>query len=235
MKRYHVLTLVPEAFTWFKAQHPVAEALAAGLASLEVHNLRDHTPLAHKTVDDTPYGGGPGMVIRVDVVAAALEAVFGEPAGQVRESREVYLLGPGGRPFDEAQARDMAASSREVVLLCGRYEGFDERVLGLFCSGELSIGPYVLAGGEVAAMAVLEATIRKLPGVLGNEDSLLEESFSADLGGGVEYPQYTRPREYMGLAVPEVLLSGNHAQIARWRRERARPSQWGVPAGGARA
>jgi tRNA (guanine37-N1)-methyltransferase len=226
VKRQHIFTLVPEAFGWFLSQHPVADAVSAGLVSLAVHNIRDHTPLAHKTVDDTPYGGGPGMVIRVDVVAAALEAVFAEPAEQVKESRDVYLLGPGGLPFDESRAVELAASPRELVLLCGRYEGFDDRVLELLCTGEISIGPYVLAGGEVAAMAVLEATIRKVPGVLGNEESLLEESFSADLGGGAEYPQYTRPREYRGAEVPQVLLSGNHAEISRWRREKARPSQW---------
>lgn len=232
MRNSHVFTLVPEAFDWFVAQHPVAEALARGLVSLQIHNFRDHTPLSHKTVDDTPYGGGPGMVIRVDVVAAALEAVFGQPAEQVRQERDVYLLGPGGLPFSEMRAVELAAAERDLVLLCGRYEGFDERVIALFCTGEISIGPYVLAGGEVAAMAVLEATIRKVPGVIGNEESLLEESFSAGLGGGVEYPQYTRPREFRGVQVPEVLLGGNHAQIARWRREKARRSRWPALDGG---
>lgn len=226
MKDCHVFTLVPDAFAWFASHHPVADALDAGLASLSVHNIREHTPLSHKQVDDTPYGGGPGMVIRVDVVAAALEGVFGGAADQVRDTRDVFLLSPGGSPFDERVAVELAASPRDLVLLSGRYEGFDTRVSELFCSGELSIGPYVLAGGEVAAMAVLEATIRKVPGVLGNVESLLEESFSSDLSGGVEYPQYTRPREFAGLSVPDILLSGNHAAIAKWRREQARPSGW---------
>jgi tRNA (guanine37-N1)-methyltransferase len=225
-KTYHVFTLVPEAFGWFRGQHPVSEALAGGLVSLRVHNIRDYTPLSHLTVDDTPYGGGPGMVIRADVVAAALEAVFAVPAEELKRERDVYLLSPGGLAFDDAFASELALSARETILLCGRYEGFDERVSQLFCTGELSVGPYVLAGGEVAALAVLEATIRKVPGVLGNEESLLEESFSAGLEGAVEYPQFTRPREFRGLTVPEVLLSGNHAAIARWRRENARPGRW---------
>jgi len=226
MKRLSVLTLVPEAFAWFRQQHPMADALAAGLVGLDVHNLRDYTPLSHQQVDDTPYGGGPGMVIRVDVVAGALEKVSGGPAEKVREEREVVLLGPGGRPFDDRLAGELAASDRELVLLCGRYEGFDARVLDLLCCWELSVGPYVLAGGEVAAMAVIEAVVRKVPGVLGNVLSLAEESFGEGLGGGVEYPQYTRPRSFAGRGVPEVLLSGNHQAIAQWRREHARPSRW---------
>ncbi len=193
---------------------------------MRVHDIRDYSTLSHRQVDDTPYGGGPGMVLRVDVVAAALEGVFGVPGRDVRAEREVVLLTPGGDPFDDAFATGMAQDPRDLVLLCGRYEGFDARVASLLCSRELSIGPYVLAGGEVAAMAVTEAVVRKLPGVLGNEESTLEESFSAELGGAVEYPQYTRPRDFEGTEVPEVLLSGNHAVIAAWRREHARPSRW---------
>jgi tRNA (guanine37-N1)-methyltransferase len=226
MRRVDVFTLVPEAFGWFLAQHPVAEAIAADVLSLGVHNIRDYTFLSHKQVDDTPFGGGPGMVIRVDVVAAALEGVFGAAAEQVRLQREVILLTPGGRPFDEQVADELAAAERDLVLLCGRYEGFDFRVSELLASSELSLGPFVLAGGEVAAMAVIEAIARKLPGVLGNEESPVVESFSAELDGAVEYPQYTRPREFRGLEVPEVLLSGNHGAVERWRRERARPSRW---------
>lgn len=226
MPAFDVFTLVPEAFDWFLGQHPVADALAGGLAAVRVHDLRAHTPLRHATVDDTPYGGGPGMVIRVDVVAAALEGVFGTPAEAVREEREVLVLGPGGRPFDDRLAEELSGPGRDVVLLCGRYEGFDARVTELFASGEVSIGPFVLAGGEVAAMVVLEAAIRKVPGVLGNVESLSEESFGKGLAGGVEYPHYTRPREFRGAAVPDILLSGNHGAIARWRREHARPSGW---------
>lgn len=226
MRRLHVFTLVPEAFAWFRGQHPVADALAAGMVALTVHQLRDYSPYKHHQVDDTPYGGGPGMVLRVDVVAAALEGVFGVPAGEVRRDRDVVLLGPGGRPFDDALATEFAAAERDLVLICGRYEGFDARVLELLASSELSVGPYVLAGGEVAALAVLEATIRKIPGALGNEESLVQESFGEGLGGDVEYPQYTRPREYSGREVPAVLLSGNHGEIARWRAAHARPSLW---------
>lgn len=226
MKRIDVLTLVPDAFRWLLTQHPVADAIASSSAAVGLHNIRDYSTLSHRQVDDAPYGGGPGMVLRVDVVAAALEGVFGGPAAEVRREREVVLLTPGGRPFDDSMADGFAQDPRDLVLLCGRYEGFDARVAALLCSRELSIGPYVLAGGEVAAMAVIEAVLRKLPGVLGNEESTLEESFSAGLGGAVEYPQYTRPREFGGVEVPDTLLSGNHVAIARWRREHARPSQW---------
>lgn len=226
MRRLHVLTLVPEAFDWFRQQHPVADALRAGLVELSIHQLRDYSPYKHHEVDDTPYGGGPGMVLRVDVVAAALEGVFGVPATQVRLEREVVVLGPGGRPFDDGVATEFAGAERDLVLLCGRYEGFDARVLELLASSELSVGPYVLAGGEVAALAVLEATIRKIPGVLGNEESLAQESFGEGLGGDVEYPHYTRPREFAGAEVPAVLLNGNHGEIARWRAAQGRSSLW---------
>lgn len=231
-KRIDILTLVPAAFEWFRGQHPVAEALSAGRVELHVHNIRDHTPLNHRQVDDTPYGGGPGMVIRVDVVAAALQGVFGVDPRRVRDEREVVVLTPGGEPFDDLTAGALAHSPRDLVLLCGRYEGFDARVAQLFATRELSVGPYVLAGGEVAALAVVEAVVRKVPGVLGNRESLREESFSDDLGGAVEYPQYSRPASFHGLDVPEVLLSGNHGLIARWRREHARPSRWSGRDGG---
>ena len=228
MRQVDVFTLVPEAFAWFLDQHPVAEAVSGGLLRLSVHNIRDYSTLGHRQVDDTPCGGGPGMVLRVDVMAAALEGVFGCAPGDVRTVRDVVMLTPGGRPFDDDVASGLACAERDLVLLCGRYEGFDARVSELFAGDELSLGPFVLAGGEVAAMAVIEAMARKIPGVLGNEESPVEESFSPGLGGAVEYPHYTRPREFMGLAVPEVLLSGNHAAIASWRHEHARPSQWSV-------
>ncbi len=225
-RRLDVFTLVPEAFGWFRAQHPVKDALDSGIVDLRVHNIRDYTSLRHHAVDDTPYGGGPGMVIRVDVVAEALEGVFGVPAEEVKLEREVFVLSPAGRPFDDREATLLAESDRDLVLLSGRYEGFDHRVVERFAGAELSVGPFVLAGGEVATMAVLEATIRKMPGVLGNEQSLLEESFSAGLAGAGEYPQFTRPREFRGSEVPEILLSGNHGSIADWRRRNARPSGW---------
>lgn len=226
MKRFDIFTLVPEAFVWFVNQHPMSTAIASGTAVVNVHNLREFGLLPHHEVDDTPYGGGPGMVTRVDVVAAALEGVFGGPAAEVRRYRDVYVLAPGGQPFDHRLSLEFARSERDLVLLCGRFEGFDARVEALLATGSLSVGPYVLAGGEVGALAVVEAVVRHLPGSLGNADSVLEESFSEGLQGMAEYPHYTRPREYGGMEVPAVLLSGDHAAIARWRRESARPSPW---------
>ena len=226
MKSIHVFTLVPEAFSWFVRQHPMATALAGGAVSMFVHDLREFGLPPHREVDDTPYGGGPGMVTRVDVVAAALEGVFGEPAEKVKDSRDVFVMSAAGIPFEQSLALDLAGRERDLVLLCGRFEGFDARVEKLLATGALSVGPYVLAGGEVAALVVLEAMIRYLPGSLGNAASVAEESFSAGLDGRVEYPHFTRPREYGGVAVPTVLLSGDHAAIARWRTEHSRPSPW---------
>jgi tRNA (guanine37-N1)-methyltransferase len=226
MKRIDIFTLVPEAFVWFLRQHPVCTAIDNGSAALTVHNIREHSPLPHHEVDDSPYGGGPGMVTRVDIVGLALEEVFGVPAACVRDTRDVFVLAAGGRPFDHDLGLSLAESERDLVLLCGRFEGFDARVEQLLATGSLSIGPYVLAGGEVAAQAVIEAVVRHLAGALGNEDSVLEESFSAGLEGRVEYPHYTRPREYGGVEVPAVLLSGDHGAIARWRQQNARPSPW---------
>jgi tRNA (guanine37-N1)-methyltransferase len=231
MKRFHLFTLVPGAFTWFVDQHPASGAIAAGSVSVSVHDIRQYSRLPHREVDDTPYGGGPGMVTRVDVVADSLQGVFGEPAGQVRDTRDVYVLAAGGRPFDQALGLEFSQSERELVLLCGRFEGFDSRVESLLATGSLSVGPYVLAGGEAAALVVMETVIRHLPGSLGNSDSVAEESFSADLEGMTEYPHYTRPREYGGYSVPSVLLSGDHGAVARWRRENSRPSPWQHRAG----
>ncbi len=233
MKRLDVFTLVPDAFGWFLRQHPVSTAIDTGSVAIAIHNIRDYSPLPHREVDDSPYGGGPGMVTRVDIVGMALEAVFGAPATTVRDSRDVYVLAAGGRPFDHHMGLSLATSERDLVLLCGRFEGFDARVEELLATGSLSVGPYVLAGGEVAALAVVEAVVRHLPGALGNEDSVREESFSAGLEGKVEYPHYTRPREYGGARVPDVLLSGDHAAIARWRLHNARPSPWGPREGAA--
>ena len=226
MKRVDIFTLVPEAFGWFLLQHPVSTAVESGAVTIGIHNIRDYSPLSHRQVDDSPYGGGPGMVTRVDVMAAALEQVFGEPAGEVRAGRDVFVLSAGGRPFDHRLAFALSQTARDLVLLCGRFEGFDARVEALLASSSLSIGPYVLAGGEVAALAVVEAVVRHLPGSLGNVDSVLEESYSGELEGMVEYPHYTRPREYSGIEVPPVLLSGDHAAVARWRRENVRLSPW---------
>lgn len=227
-KRIDIFTLVPEAFGWFIDQHPVSVAVSSGSVAMHIHNIREYSSLPHHEVDDTPYGGGPGMVGRVDIVAAALEGVFGVPATEVRDTRDVFVTSPGGRPFTHAFSCGLASSDRDLVLLCARFEGFDARVESQLATGAISIGPYVLAGGEVAALAVVEAVVRHVPGALGNEGSVLEESFSDELNGMVEYPQYTRPREFGGETVPDVLASGDHAAIARWRREHARPSPWGI-------
>ena len=217
--RIDVMTLFPEALDWLRASRPLANAARAGALSVDCFSPRDTTPLGQGQVDDSPYGGGPGMVIRVDVVAAALEARYGMPAERVREGRRVVALTPRGRPFTDAVAREYAAGP-DLLLLCGRYEGFDERVHRHIAGEELSLGPFVLAGGEIAAMAVIDAVSRRIPGALGNADSLEGESFSPQLDGGLEYPHYTRPAEWRGHAVPPVLLSGDHRAVARWRAER---------------
>jgi len=213
-----VLTLFPQWFEWFREQRHVSNALALG-HGLETVDLRATTPLNWGQVDDTPFGGGAGMVLRVDVMEAALQARYGsDPA---TPSRRVIALTPGGREFDDALAGELAAGD-DFTLLCGRYEGFDERILEHFCTDQVSIGRYVLAGGELAAMVVCDAVLRKLPGVLGKDESAVEESFSDALDGGLEYPHYTRPAEWRGWSVPDVLLSGHHERIREWRREQSR-------------
>jgi tRNA (guanine37-N1)-methyltransferase len=215
-----VFTLFPPSFDWFRSQRHVANALALG-SSLECVDYRAHTPLSAGQVDDTPFGGGAGMVLRVDVVEAALRSRYGEDPVAVRDRRRVIALVPGGRMLDDAVVEELAAED-ELTLLCGRYEGFDERIVEHFCSDQLSIGRYVIAGGELAAMVVCDAVMRKLPGALGHEDSAHEESFSTALEGAPEYPHYTRPAEWRGWTVPEVLLSGHHARIRAWRAEQSR-------------
>jgi tRNA (guanine37-N1)-methyltransferase len=215
-----VFTLFPEWFEWFASQRHVANVLASG-SRLEYVNLRKHTPLSGGQVDDTPFGGGAGMVLRVDVIDSALQAHYGVDPVVLRRRRRLIALSPGGRVLDEALVEELARE-RELTLLCGRYEGFDERVLEHFATDVVSIGRYVLSGGELAAMVLCDAVLRKLPGALGDEQSLAEESFSAALDGNPEYPHYTRPAEYRGWRVPEVLLSGHHRRIAEWRRERSR-------------
>ena len=213
-----VFTLFPEAFAWFEGQRHVRNALALG-HRLGYVNYRDHTTLSGRQVDDTPFGGGAGMVLRVDVVENALRARYGtDPA---EPTRRVIALTPGGRLLDDAYVNELSAES-ELTLLCGRYEGFDERILDHFCTDRLSIGEYVLAGGELAAMVVCDAVLRKLPGALGHEESAVEESFSAALDGAPEYPHYTRPAEYRGWKVPDVLLSGHHEKVREWRLGEAR-------------
>jgi tRNA (guanine37-N1)-methyltransferase len=215
-----VFTLFPEWFDWFRAQRHVRNALA-GEVRLALVNFRDHTPLSGGQVDDTPFGGGAGMLLRVDVVDSALRARYGVDPVELRERRRVIALTPGGRLLDDRLVDELAGEPA-LTLLCGRYEGFDERVIEHFASDEMSIGRYVLSGGELAAMVVCDAILRKLPGALGDASSSSEESFSAGLGGDPEYPHYTRPADHRGWRVPEVLLSGHHGRVAEWRRERSR-------------
>jgi len=215
-----VFTLFPQWLDWFRTQRHVENALALG-HSLEAVDFRASTPLKWGQVDDTPFGGGAGMVLRVDVMEAALRDRYREDPVLLRSQRRVIALTPAGRVLDDALATELAAED-ELTLLCGRYEGFDERILEHFVTEQVSIGRYVLAGGELAAMVVLDTVLRKLPGVLGKDASAVEESFSDALEGAPEYPHYTRPADWRGWAVPDVLLSGHHARVDEWRREQSR-------------
>jgi tRNA (guanine37-N1)-methyltransferase len=208
-----VFTLFPHWFDWFAEQRHVRNS---GVR-IETVDFRQGTPLSGGQVDDTPYGGGAGMVIRVDVMEAAMQARYGQAPPQ----RRVIALTASGRRLDDALAAELA-QERDLTLLCGRYEGFDERIVEHLATDAISIGPYVLAGGELAAMVVMDAVLRKIPGALGHEDSAVEESFSQALAGGPEYPHYTRPPVWRGHAVPEILLSGDHAKIREWRLEQSR-------------
>ena len=212
--RIDVFTLLPHAFAWLTEQRPLAAVLGSEL-ELRLFNYRDFTPLSAGQVDDEPYGGGAGMVLRVDVVCAALEAVYDELGGP-----RIVALTPQGRPLDQALVEELAAE-QELTILSARFEGFDERVLEHVATDGVSIGPYVLSGGELPAMVVLDAISRRLPGAI-REESGSEESFSAALEGGLEYPHYTRPPEYRGWRVPDVLLSGDHARITAWRRDQSK-------------
>ena len=235
-----IFTLFPGWFGWLREQRHIANVLAAG-SRIECVDFRAYTPLSGGQVDDTPFGGGAGMVLRVDVLDSALRGRYGVDPVALREQRRVIALAPGGRLLDEALVRELAAEPA-LTLLCGRYEGFDERIVEHFASDVISIGRYVLSGGEPAAMVLCDAVARKLPGALGDERSAAEESFSEALEGNPEYPHYTRPAEYRGWAVPEVLLSGHHERIEQWRRERSRErggesrgAGGGEPPGGAAA
>ena len=215
-----VFTLFPDAFDWFQRQHHVASALAGG-HRIDYVNYRQHTPLKAGQVDDTPFGGGAGMVLRIDVVEAALRDTYDVDPISLPQSRRVVALTPAGRLLDDALV-DELAERETLTLLAGRYEGFDQRALDHFVTMEVSIGRYVLAGGELPAMVLCDAVMRKLPGSLGHEDSAVEESFSKALEGAPEYPHYTRPADYRGWRVPEILLSGDHARIRQWRHEQSR-------------
>jgi tRNA (guanine37-N1)-methyltransferase len=209
--RLDVFTLVPDAFAWIRERRPLAAVLGTEL-ELRVFNYRDSTPLTAGQVDDDPYGGGPGMVLRVDVVAAALDAAYGGIPGH-----RVIALSPQGTQLDQDLVEELAAEDA-LTLLSARFEGFDQRILDHLCTDVVSIGPYVLSGGEIPALAVVDAIARRLPGALTAGSGEIE-SFSAALDGGLEYPHYTRPAAFRGWEVPEILLSGDHGRIEAWRRE----------------
>jgi tRNA (guanine37-N1)-methyltransferase len=209
-----VFTLVPHAFAWLTEQRPVATVLGDEL-DLRLFSYRDATPLRAGQVDDEPYGGGAGMVLRVDVVAAALDAAYGEPP-----THRVVALTPQGRQLTQDIVEELATEAH-VTLLSARFEGFDERIVEYLASDSISIGPYVLSNGDLPAMVLVDAIARRLPGAL-SEGSGELESFSTELGGGLEYPHYTRPAEFRGWRVPDVLLSGDHGRIDRWRKEHVR-------------
>jgi tRNA (guanine37-N1)-methyltransferase len=206
-----VLTLFPAMFAGPLDESIIKRAREAGRLDLAIHNLRDYAHDRHKTVDDRPFGGGPGMLLKPEPIFEAVESL-------AREGTRVILLSPAGRPFSQAIARELARLEH-LLMVSGHYEGFDERVREQLADDELSIGDYVLTNGALPVMVIIDAVTRLLPGVLGDEDSAREDSFSQGL---LEYPQYTRPADFRGMKVPEVLLSGNHAEIARWRDEQAR-------------
>jgi tRNA (guanine37-N1)-methyltransferase len=212
MWRATILTLFPEMFPGPLGLSLAGDGLARGTWSLEARNIREHGLGRHRAVDDTPAGGGPGMVMRADVLAAAIDAAM--PAG---DARPRLLMSPRGAPLTQTRVRSLV-QGEGVIILCGRFEGVDERIIEARGLEEVSIGDYVLSGGEIAALALLDACVRLLPGVMGAAASGLEESFETGL---LEYPHYTRPREFEGRAIPEILLSGDHAKIARWRHEEA--------------
>ena len=206
-----VLTLFPAMFARPLDESIIKRAREAGRLDLAIHNLRDYAHDRHNSVDDRPFGGGPGMLLKPEPIFEAVESL-------AREGTRVILLSPAGRRFDQAIARELAGLEH-LLLVSGHYEGFDERVRAQLADDELSIGDYVLTNGALPVMVIIDAVTRLLPGVLGDEDSAREDSFSQGL---LEYPQYTRPAEFRGMKVPEILLSGNHAEIARWRTEQAR-------------
>jgi len=212
--RIDVFTLVPHAFAWLTEQQPIAGVLGTEL-ELRLVNYRETTPLRAGQVDDEPYGGGAGMVLRVDVVAAALDAMYAD--GQ---PRRVIALSPQGHPLTQPLVEELAQEAH-IALLSSRFEGFDERIVEHLATDAVSVGPYVLSNGDLPAMVLLDAVARRLPGALAEGSGELE-SFSEELGGGLEYPHYTRPAEFRGWQVPDVLMSGDHAKIEAWRRERVR-------------
>jgi tRNA (guanine37-N1)-methyltransferase len=215
-----VFTLFPSYLDWLRESRPVRNVLDSGELLLRTVDMREFGLGGYRQVDDAPYGGGAGMVIRVDVIVRALEETYGDPLDEIRAQRRIAALAPVGRQLTDAVAGELA-SDQHLTLLCGRYEGFDQRVHDHVATDEISVGPYVLSGGETAAMVVIDAVTRKLPGALGKEESHVVESFSEALGGALEYPHFTRPEEFRSWRVPDVLLSGHHAEVKRWRQERS--------------
>ena len=219
MLRCDIITIFPEFFREAFDYGIIRRARAAGLVETQAHDLRNWTTDKHHVVDDRPFGGGEGMVLKPEPIFSAVRELTGcNSREEYGEQTRVVLLSPQGKVFDQELAYDLSRTAGQVVLICGRYEGVDERVTEAVATDEISIGDYVLSGGEPAAVVVIDAMVRLLPGALGNENSATHESFAA---GMLDYPQYTRPTELAGLSVPEVLLTGNHAEIARWRRDAA--------------
>ncbi len=215
--KFHVFCAIPETIKSVFETGVIRKAVDTGVLRVFLHDLHALSPEPHGKIDDYPYGGGPGMILRVDVVAHALEKVFCKDATDIGKLMPVILLSPQGERFTQEMAISFVSFS-EIVFICGRYEGVDERVREYIATKEVSIGDFILSGGEIAAAAVIDAVVRLIPGVVGNVESLKEESFTSGL---LEYPQYTRPASFRGWKVPDVLLSGNHAEIAEWRRKKA--------------
>jgi len=222
--RFDILTLFPAIFDGYLGQSLLKKGIDAGLISVQLHDIRRWSRDKHHKVDDRPFGGGPGMILQVEPVVECVEAVQQLAQPQGLQPGHLVMLSPRGRTLNQKIVEELAAKPR-LLVLCGRYEGFDERVFDILQPDEISIGDYVLNGGEVAAMAVIDAVIRLIPGVLGDEESSQHDSFSRSNSSSgnrlLEFPQYSRPREFRGHEVPEVLISGNHEQIARWRREQS--------------
>lgn len=213
--KFDITTIFPKILNSYIEEAQIKRAVSKGLAKIEMHDLRDYTKDKHRTTDDIPYGGGAGMVMKVEPIFECLEKIIKKSRFK-RKQIGVILLSAKGKLYDQKKARELLKKYKQIVLVCGRYEGVDDRVAQHIADEEISIGPYIISGGELGAAVILDSITRLIPGVVGNEDSLVEESYEID---GVEYPQYTRPEEFKGWKVPKVLLSGNHAKIEEWRRK----------------
>ena len=213
--RFHILTLFPNMFTSVLAEGIIARAINEGIINICLYDIREHTRDRHRTVDDSPFGGGPGMLMKPEPVFRAVESLW--ERSRVPLNSPVILMTPQGRPFKHSVAKELS-SQGDLILICGRYEGFDERIREDLATDEISIGDYVLSGGEIAAMVIVDAVSRMIPGVVGAPESIKNDSFFSGL---LQFPQYTRPASYRGKDVPEILLSGNHSEIEKWRREQA--------------